>query len=75
MEIYSFEDGHELQIPTAISINMVCVDEFLHFQEDSEKIYDFPYCEFPFEHCCEYGGFNVSTWNYLIFYDNALLAC
>jgi hypothetical protein len=52
MEISSFKDGHELQIPVVVSRNLVCVDEFLHFQEDPEKISEFPYSDFPFEHCC-----------------------
>jgi hypothetical protein len=52
MEISSFKDGHELQIPVVVSRNLVCVDEFLHFQEDPEKISKFPYSDFPFEHCC-----------------------
>jgi hypothetical protein len=52
MDISSFKDGHELQIPSVVSRNMVCVDEFLHFQEDPEKISKFPYSKFPFEHCC-----------------------
>jgi hypothetical protein len=28
------------------------VDECLHFQEDPEKIFEFPYSNFPFEHFC-----------------------
>jgi hypothetical protein len=52
MEISSFKDGYELQIPVVVSRNLVCVDEYLYFQEDSEKIFEFPYSEFPFEHCC-----------------------
>jgi hypothetical protein len=51
-DISPFEDGHELQIHVVVSRNLVCVDEFLHFQEDPEKISEFPYSEFPFEHCC-----------------------
>ena len=41
MEISSFKDGHELQVPSVVSKNLVCDDEFLHFQEDQGKIYEF----------------------------------
>jgi hypothetical protein len=51
-EISPFEYDHELKIPDVVSRNMVCVDEFLHFQEDPKKIVEFPYSEFHFEHCC-----------------------
>ena len=34
MEISSFKDGHELQIPSIVSRNLVCIDECLHFHED-----------------------------------------
>jgi hypothetical protein len=44
-------DG-ELQIPYVVSKNLVCVDECLYFQEDQGQIYEFPYTDLLFEHCC-----------------------
>jgi len=52
VDISSFKDGHELQIYTIVSRNLVCVDECLHFQEYPKKIYEFPYFDFTFEHYC-----------------------
>ena len=34
IEASSFKDGHELQIPSIVSRNLVWVDEHLNFQED-----------------------------------------
>jgi hypothetical protein len=48
MEISSSKDGHELRVPSVVSRNMVCVDEFLHFQEDQENFFEFSYSQFLF---------------------------